>query len=109
MPIAARRLAWVTVAHVLPVDPHRPAVRLVEAEQQPAHRGLPGAGGADDGEGAPGRDLEAHVTEDRAPGVVPERDAVELDAPPVHDEAPGAGRIGDLLGLPEDRTSPRCR
>ena len=29
-------------AHVLPVDPHRPAVRLVEAAQQPAHRGLPG-------------------------------------------------------------------
>ena len=51
---------------------------------------------------APGRDLEAHVFEDRAAGVVAERHAVELDPPAVHDQVPGVGRVGDLLGLREE-------
>ncbi len=79
---AQRRLR--DVADILAVDQDAAAGDIVEAEQQPRDRRLAGAGRADDGDGVPGRDVEAQAFEDRPRRLVGKRNVLEADGAGAH-------------------------
>ncbi len=81
---------------ILPVDQDAPALRIVEAKQQPRDRALARARGADDRQRRPGGHLEAEAVEDRAILVVAEHDVVEGYRRPADHQRRGAGDILDL-------------
>jgi hypothetical protein len=68
MPMAWRRLVCVTARMSCPSIVMRPPRHVVEAVQQPRQRRLAGARRADHGHRLAGRDLEAHVVQDRPAG-----------------------------------------
>jgi hypothetical protein len=69
MPICERRLAMVTRAHVLAVDPHGAAGHVEEAGQQADHRALAGAGLAHQGDALSRLGVDRHIR--RAPARCP--------------------------------------
>ncbi len=78
-PIAALSESKAQLAHVVAADEDGTACDVVEARQQQGDGGLAGAGGADDGEGLAGADLEGEPVEDGAVAVIAEGHVVELD------------------------------
>ena len=67
------------VADIDAVDRDAAAVELVEARQEGGDRRLAGAGGADEGDGLAGADVEVDVRQDRLVGAVAEGDVLVAD------------------------------
>ena len=66
------------VAHVVPVDQHGSLLYVVEAGEQAGDGALAGAGGADDGDGLAGVDMQIQVAQDRLVAVVAKGDMLEI-------------------------------
>ena len=88
------------------VDADLAARRLVEAEQQLHDGALAGAGGADDGVGLAGGDLEVEPVEDVAAGGVGEGHVVEAHRA-AHGRRAGRASPGWMLG--STVSSPKIR
>jgi len=94
--------AQLDLAQVVPVDPHRAAVGVVEARDELRQRRLAAAGLADERDAATLGHVQVDVVQDvlRAVG---EADVIEIDTPVDAAELAGALRVPDLrLGV-EDR------
>ena len=88
-----------------------PDAGIVEAEEQLQHRGLAGAGGADDGGGLAGGRGEADAFQADVPALVREADtSSNTTSPPRGLQRDGVRRIGDVRRFIEQRrTSSPCR
>ena len=85
--------------HVGPVDEYPTPLDVVEARDQRRNRRLAGAGVADQGDAPSGHDLEVEVVQDRAAGLVSERDALEAHLAGAGWQLAGVGVVGDVLRL----------
>src|SRR5207247_4707995 len=83
------------VAHVVAIDQHLATAHVVEARDQVGDGGLARAGGADEGDGLPGFDLEAHVLDDRPARVIRAADVFERDVAADRRKLDRVGRAGD--------------
>jgi hypothetical protein len=81
---------------VLPAQPHRAGLRVVEAQQQPHDRRLAAARRADDADPLAGLGAEVEPVMDGAPGAgIAEAHALEGDGGGERPVEPGGRRIGD--------------
>ncbi len=95
----APQVAARIVAHVAPVDEDGAGVHIVKAHEQLDHRGLAGAGRADDGDGLARRHVAAPVVDDRLLGIVAEAHVPERHVAADMVRRGWQGRVGRLLGL----------
>ena len=97
------------VAHVDAVDQHASLAGVVEPRHERGERRLARAGGADQGDGAAGLDLEVDPRQHRPRRVVAEADPREHDAAGSRRQLPGARRVRHLLRLVDHLEEPLAR
>ncbi len=86
-------------AQVLPVDPNRPAVHIVEAKQQPPDGRLARPGRPHQRHRLPRSRVKRQPLQDRPRGIVAEGDILEHDPPTADLQVRRAGRVRHFGGL----------
>ena len=97
MPMASRKLSWVTRAISWPSIRMRPACDVVEALQQREQRGLAAAGMADQADPLARREAEREVLENLLAVGIAEIDMLELDAGAAADERLRLGMVAQFV------------
>src|SRR5207249_2148839 len=89
-----------------PVEPHPPALRIVEAENETEHRALAGATRADERHALARAEGQGDAVDARGPISVGERHVVEGDGVAERADGHGAGRVGHAGSLREEVLDP---